>query len=62
MRRALKDQLAEIGVVEQIPRGWGGDDKWRVRAARSLPDADGPALSIHRTQREAFAAAIRTFV
>jgi hypothetical protein len=53
-----------IGVAEQEPRGWGGDDKWRTFRERT-PDGADPSdvwSTIHRRQKDAIAAIIRMWM
>jgi hypothetical protein len=69
---ALRRNDRDIAVIEQVPRGWGGDDKWRFQAGprRSNPQdivtgSDGRVRirrvgRDYRTQREAIAAVARS--
>jgi hypothetical protein len=52
-----------LGVAEQEPRGWGGDNKWYVRRTRTPDDADpAPYHDIHGRQKDAIAAIIRAWM
>lgn len=50
-----------VGVVEHEPRGWGGDDKWRVCLSRSTSRKIRMPVSgrAHVRQRDAIAELVR---
>jgi hypothetical protein len=56
----------KLGVAEMKPRGWGGDNKWRVYRERT-PDgksrvAVGGCAGTYNRQRDALAAIVRTWM
>lgn len=59
----VKHRGRKLGVAEQEPRGWGGDNKWYVRRERTPGDADPSVYhSIHSRQRDALAEIIRAWM
>jgi hypothetical protein len=60
----VKHRGRVVGVAEQKPRGWGGDNKWRTYPTRT-PDGSEPTAvwsTIHTRQKDSIAAIIRMWM
>lgn len=61
---ALKRGDRDVVVIEQEPRGWGGNGRWYVRERRTrdgeeLTEEQRIGLGVYRLQREALGAIVR---